>query len=374
MTAPAPRGWCPSLHEPMESGDGLLLRVRPPAAGLRAADARLLARMAACHGNGRIDLTQRANFQPRGFSPASARAFAGAMVAAGLAAADPAVERGRNLLAPPLLGVDATLHPGTAALVAAMAAAMRAWPVLPAKFGVVVDGGGLLPLPMQADIGARPGEIHVGGAMASCDDIPAAATRLAQWFAGRGEPRMRHAVAALGAGAILRAVGLAPRPVPPALPAPRSVGRLPGALGVAPAFGALEAAQLEILADLAETGDGTLRLTPWRTLLLPGVIALPEGLITDADDPRLRIRACTGAPGCASGWIETRAAAAQAATRGIPGLLHVSGCGKGCAHPGPAPRLLLGTARGFAVARDARAAAPPEQDGLTLDAALEALS
>jgi precorrin-3B synthase len=370
----APRGWCPSLHEPMESGDGLLLRVRPPAAGLRAADARLLARMAARHGNGRIDLTQRANFQPRGFSPAGAKAFAEAMVAAGLADADPAVERGRNLLAPPLLGVDATLHPGTAALVAAMAAAMAAWPVLPAKFGVVVDGGGLLPLPLAADIAARPGEIHIPGGMAPCDDPPAAATRLAHWFAARGERRMRHAVAARGADAILRAVGLAPRPAPPASPTPRSVGPLPGALGVAPAFGALEAAQLEALAELAESGDGTLRLTPWRTLLLPGVTARPEGLITDADDPRLRIRACTGAPGCASGLINTRAAAAQAATRGIPGLLHVSGCGKGCAHPGPAPRLLLGTARGHAVARDARAADPPALDGLTLDAALEALA
>jgi precorrin-3B synthase len=136
----------------------------------------------------------------------------------------------------------------------------------------------------------------------------------------------------------------------------------------------LEAAQLEALADLAETGDGTLRLTPWRTLLLPGVIAVPEGLIADPADPRLRIRACTGAPGCASGFIDTRAAAARAATRGIPGLLHVSGCGKGCAHPGPAPRLLLGTALGHAVARDARAADPPGLDGLTLDAALEALA
>ena len=122
----------------------------------------------------------------------------------------------------------------------------------------------------------------------------------------------------------------------------------------------------------------TLRPTPWRGLLLPGATdpapATALGLITDPADPRLRIRACTGAPRCASGLIDTRAAATAAAARGIPGLLHVSGCGKGCAHPGPAPRLLLGTARGHAVARGARAGDPPALDGLTLDAALEALA
>ena len=37
------RGWCPSLYDPMATGDGLLVRVKPPGARLSAAAARALA-------------------------------------------------------------------------------------------------------------------------------------------------------------------------------------------------------------------------------------------------------------------------------------------------------------------------------------------
>lgn len=379
MTAPAPRGWCPGLHDPMESGDGLLLRLHPPPGGLRAAEARLVAALAARHGNGVVELTQRANLQLRGFTAAGARAFADAVVAAGLAPGQAALAP----MVPPLLGLDPTLHPGTADLVAELARAMAGWPALPAKFGVLVDGGGALPLAAeQADIALRLQGDHAWldlGGVARASVAPEravpAATLLARWFAARpGARRMRDAVLADGAAAVLAVAELRPCALPARPPAPASVGVLPLALGVAPAFGAMTATQLAGLADFA----ATLRPTPWRGLLLPGATdpapATALGLITDPADPRLQIRACTGAPRCVSGLIDTRAAATAAAARGIPGLLHVSGCGKGCAHPGPAPRLLLGTARGHAVACGARAGDPPALDGLTLDAALEALA
>ena len=54
-----------------------------------------------------------------------------------------------------------------------------------------------------------------------------------------------------------------------------------------------------------------LRLTPWRAFLIAGldrhgaeslVDSMAElGLIVDADDPRLRIAACPGAPACMHG-------------------------------------------------------------------------
>ncbi|MGI4745692.1 MAG: hypothetical protein ACRYGI_01755 [Janthinobacterium lividum] len=34
------RSWCPSLYEPMQSGDGLLVRIKPSASRLDAASAR----------------------------------------------------------------------------------------------------------------------------------------------------------------------------------------------------------------------------------------------------------------------------------------------------------------------------------------------
>jgi precorrin-3B synthase len=373
----------------MRSGDGWLSRIKPHAACLSAEQARIIAREAARHGNGAVDLTQRGNLQPRGFSDASAVAFANAMVAAGLAHPDPAVERNRNLLAPPLLGHDPDIAPGTTGLVEALAAAMAEWPALPGKFGLLVDGGGRLPLAGEgADIMLRHTGAWVelrlgGGAMARCApaEAVAAATALVRHFTTLAPARrMRQAVATQGAGAILAACGLEAAPdLAPGPASPTAVGLLPGrVLGVAAPFGQLRAEQLAALADLAEQqGDGTLRVTPWRALLLPGVEdAVPAaalGLILTPEDPRLRIAACTGAPGCTSAFIDTRAAAAQVAAASLPGLLHLSGCAKGCAHPGPAPATLVGGPDGYAIIRDGRAGDRPAAAGLTLEQALAVL-
>ncbi|MFN7225608.1 MAG: precorrin-3B synthase, partial [Paracoccaceae bacterium] len=63
MSAPAVRGWCPGALRPMLSGDGLVVRVRPPAGALSAAQAAGIAALAARHGNGFVELTNRANLQ-----------------------------------------------------------------------------------------------------------------------------------------------------------------------------------------------------------------------------------------------------------------------------------------------------------------------
>src|SRR4029077_1542534 len=101
-----------------------------------------------------------------------------------------------------------------------------------------------------------------------------------------------------------------------------------------------EAEALASLADFSERhGDGSLRTTPWRALLLTGVSAsnaatLAEevtdlGLIVDPADPRLNIFACVGAPSCRSASVDARGDAARfagaiRATR--KETLHVSGC------------------------------------------------
>ena len=93
------RGWCPGLFEPMPTGDGLLVRVKPPGGVLGAAAARLVAQAASAHGSGEMALTGRASLQCRGFSARSAPLFAEAIVAAGLASADPDAERERQRVA-----------------------------------------------------------------------------------------------------------------------------------------------------------------------------------------------------------------------------------------------------------------------------------
>ncbi len=139
------------------------------------------------------------------------------------------------------------------------------------------------------------------------------------------------------------------------------------------AFGRGDAALLGAVADWAEGfGDGTVRLTPGRGLVLPRLrepervrgAARRRGLIVAPDDPRRAVAACPGAPACASGHAPVQADAAGLAAVLAPGVrLHVSGCAKGCAHPGPAALTLValagggygvvpgGTARDSAVAR-----------------------
>ena len=147
-----------------------------------------------------------------------------------------------------------------------------------------------------------------------------------------------------------------------ASPAPRihQVGALVGL-----AFGQLQGSTLYHLATLARA----LRVTPWRMILLEGLLEMPahDGLVTRAGDPLLRVMACTGAPICPEARAETRVLAASLAPH-IPEdeTLHVSGCAKGCAHPGSSAVTLVGTADGFDFVRHGSARDVPAMHGLTL--------
>jgi len=146
------------------------------------------------------------------------------------------------------------------------------------------------------------------------------------------------------------------------------------ALGVALAFGH---ARADLLADLARAaanrGASIVRPAPDRAVLLIGLrradaVTLAReadrlGFIVRADDPRRRIVACPGRPACGSGLIASRALAAQ-----IAGLaqspcggiaVHVSGCRKGCAHPGAAALTIVGTERGCGIVHHGSARAAP---------------
>ncbi|WP_237480496.1 precorrin-3B synthase [Lichenibacterium dinghuense] len=163
-------------------------------------------------------------------------------------------------------------------------------------------------------------------------------------------------------------------------PASHAVFDCDVALGVAAPFGRLDAAQLDALArGAARVGAGELRLTPWRALLVPGLApdararlaadCAAAGLIVDPADPRLRVAACAGAPGCRRGSTPILADAAALAPLLGPGAgvaLHVSGCAKGCAHPGPAPLTLVAAEGRYALVADGTAADAPAATGLDL--------
>jgi len=394
VSLPAPKGWCPSLFEPMASGDGLLVRVKPRGAMLTAPAARTLAAAASRWGNGVIEATGRASLQVRGLSQGAVGPFAAAMVAAGLADADAAVERRRVIVATPLAGDDpaASRHaaPVAAALERMLAAETRL-AALPSKFGFLVDGGGALGLAgVAADIRVRltgeSCEVAADGsaliATAGAAGAAEAAMKLAHAFlilAAGVTPaprRMKALFESVGADAVFAAAGLAiTASGSPAAARPRRtpIGWLPyacgerGAFGLGLPFGTMAASDLAALADAAERfGDGTLRVTPWRVLVAVGVVpraaaALRDvgtgrGLIVDPADSRLAVVACPGCPACASATVDTRAVAAALAALGLPGTVHVSGCAKGCAHPGPAAITLVGHDGRYGIVRHGRAA------------------
>ncbi|WP_284947693.1 hypothetical protein [Acidisoma cladoniae] len=350
------RGWCPSLFRPMESGDGWLVRVRPRDAVLTAEVLQAVADASARYGNGLIEITNRANLQIRGLRRDTILPFTDAMRAVGIDEAD---ER-RNLLVSPLLSADATIAPETAAIAGTIAEGLAedAFATLPGKFGFLIDGGGLLPLTgMSLDVTLRA---TVGGWTLQGEAVPSAdAARLALDLARQ-------------------AGHVSPRRTAP----PPALGRYGTAQLFAPQFGQIRAETLSKLVDICvREGDGALRPTPWKSFAIAGIrcplSAQPAlealGLITDPADPRLGIVTCAGAPACLRGELLTHetAAALAAGRRPHDPLWHVSGCVKGCAHPGPAAVTLVGNYRLLNLVRDGAAGDMPERRALTLAETLQ---
>ncbi|PWR19614.1 hypothetical protein [Zavarzinia compransoris] len=384
MTAAA-KGWCPSIGRPMAAADGLILRVKPPGGRLRGGDVLALAEAAAEGGNGLIDLTARGNLQFRGFGEGAATNFAALAVARGLALPEGLVEQRRNILVAPLAG------DGARALAAALAGALAdedRFGALPAKFAFAIEDDRGLPLgPGHGDIACRLGgdiaDLLLPGAtarVAAGAALPAMLALVDRFLAVPGARRLRDLhPGVLTAG--LAGVGPAPAPLAPPAPGPLAHG---GWRGVAVGFpsGQGNVRQWRQLARLA--GDGWLYPTPWRSVLVPGdadtmVPVLDRlGLVTAAGDPRLAVIACTGRPGCAAASVPTRPDAARLLDLLAPPLpaggIHLSGCAKGCAHPGPAAVTLTGNAGHYDLVLGGRAGAPPIATGLDIDEAADLIT
>ena len=103
------------------------------------------------------------------------------------------------------------------------------------------------------------------------------------------------------------------------------------------------------------TASRTLLIVGLADRMMPAFMNDAERLsfIVDASDPRRRVTACAGAPACASGHFATRALAPAIADCVAPlpntMLIHISGCGKGCAHAGKAALTVVGTPGGCAL-------------------------
>jgi precorrin-3B synthase len=355
MNAVRARGACPGLSAPMQTGDGLLVRLRP------AAPIPLDAMVGFCeaarrHGNGTIEVSARGSLQVRGLTARSAPLFASA-------AAELDLNEGVPVIAGfDVTGADLPSHAegdGVGVSTADVAADLRraiasAGLTLSPKVSVVVDGGGGLHLDaLTADVrlraaqfsrrprfGARSFYLGLGGDGASAvwlgtvaaADVVHPVLALLRIIAKRG-PAVRAAeilrTEGVEAFAAVAAALIEPASAPPRRTPAEMIGLHAGldgtiSTGIGLAFGHTHADALaEILRLAAARGARAVWPLPDRALLLIGasvpdalkitVAAQQLGFVVHADDPRRRIAACPGAPVCMSGLIPARALASALA-------------------------------------------------------------
>jgi precorrin-3B synthase len=399
------KGWCPGALRPMQSGDGLIVRIRPQSATFSPDELRALADAAWRLGNGHIDLTRRANLQIRGVSETSLPALHEVIAGLGLLDDNADGEAVRNIMINPLAGIDPTealdVRPIGRELARWLVSDKSAW-ALPTKFGFVVDGGGALSLAQQhADV--RLAAVAHGPEVAMAIGIEthagmewlgsttpgaaaAAAINIARAFIEMASREQRQRMRDLSAESLAsirstmrsRLDALHENPPQANVSPDRRIGLIElgkrFAVGIGAPFGRVETDQLRRLVEVIATqGIAEIRLSPWRALYA-GVssrqsgedildAAKHEGLITDPRDPLLQIEACPGAPGCQSTALDTRGDGRRLAALlprfGFAGTVHVSGCAKGCAKSGSSDLVLVGAEGRYGIVRNGTAQDQP---------------
>ncbi|MGW4379898.1 hypothetical protein [Kitasatospora sp. NPDC004531] len=359
---------CPGALRLHPAEDGHLARLRLPGGYLTHRQLLALADAADALGDGEVEITSRGNLQLRGLREHCAADLAERLRAVGLLPSD-THERVRNIAASPLAGLDDRGRPDVdlphwvreldAALCAAPWAAR-----LSGKFLFALDDGRGDTAALDADvtliaIGDGRALLRLGRARrASAVERPvAAALDAARSFldlAGGRAWHLREVQDELPDGE---------------LPLPRFAGERPAlgvvgdAVSVGLRFGRASSAQWRLLAEaLGPDAADSVRLTPWRGAVVPGVGPewLPRladaGFRTASGGPWEGVSACTGLPGCGKALADVRAQAsraiAAAPAEGLP--VHWSGCERRCGHPAGRWVDVLATATGHRVTVDGR--------------------
>ena len=403
------KGWCPGALRPMMSGDGLLVRLRLSGGAVSLDMAAKIATMSRQFGNGKINLSARGNLQLRGVSQATYPALIDALRALNLLDLNEEAESARNVLISPMAGLDAVALQDIRAVGKAIEAEIGRNPLfwqLPSKFAFIIEDGGAFPLSdIAADVrfvavnkhefGMQLGDEAMFFGLWRAADVADIAAKIVHLFVETrkiGPMRhMRDLIDKLGNAHICAILGceMAQKPPAKAVQKVALYGQKTDFYGLGIPFGFLSAEQLEKLARLAaQHGVQELRLTPWRAIL--AVIAsdttkcaLPAGerfvealkaigFIIAADDPRLNFAACVGGPFCSSASV----AAPQDALSLVgltSGLVHVSGCAKGCAHTKPARFTFTGRDGFYDLIENGKADAAPRVVHLAPEALTQAL-
>ncbi len=384
------RGWCPGTLRPMESGDGLIVRVRPHSGRLNLEQAKSIALCAHNFGNGLIDLTRRANLQIRGVTDDTLPTIVAKLSVSDLVDHDEHAEAVRNIIMSPLSGFDPSEAHDMSAIAQeieeGLACDKELW-CLPGKFGFSLDGGGVLSLSGErADIylkayqagiaigvDSKTGPRWVG--TTETESAGSVALKIAFYFLQAREIETRRRIRDLPDRSFKRIVKFLqqirkteaePASLMVQCQPPQGIVRYKGrpiAVGLAAPFGRIDADRF--LTFLDEIKPDGLRLSPWRTFYVPigddktakAILNHGQhaGFITTPDDPKLRIDACPGSPACRSATFDTRNIAMQLVESGVIQhyeSVHISGCPKGCARSKPADLVLFGDENSAKIVRN----------------------
>ncbi|AWM90056.1 precorrin-3B synthase [Pseudomonas sp. 31-12] len=385
---------CPGLLRIVQALDGGICRIKLTGGSISAVQAEAVADAAERFAGGVIEATNRANLQIRGIG-SEHDALIDSLMAAGLGPTSAAGDDVRNLMLSPGAGFDPQMLIDTRPLAEQILVTLQSderFHDLSAKFAVQLDGGESLamlehPHDLWLSATERDGErVYVFGLAGCLVDSPVGAVSLERGhtlvvavlelfleLARPEQTRMRHLLAecSLDGFVALLAERVPLMPIEGwqrrANPDVLHIGAHPqrGAnrvyIGAVPPLGRLNPAMLRGAAQLArEQGDGSLRFTPWQSLLIPGVHADDAahvihslehlGLRCSADDALAHLIACTGATGCGKGLADTKGDARQLAAllqrHGQTLNVHLSGCPRSCAAAHVAPVTLLAVSSG----------------------------
>ncbi|BBU47058.1 precorrin-3B synthase [Pseudomonas monteilii] len=393
---------CPGLWRIVSARDGGICRIKLPGGLLLVSQAEAVAAAAERFAGGVIEATNRGNLQIRGIG-SEHRALIDTLLLAGLGPREAAGDDVRNLMLSPLAGHDPAMLLDARPLAEQILLMLESTPrfhQLSAKFAVQLDAGerlAMLEHPHDLWLSALRLEqqtwLAFGLAGCPADGLALGAVPLEQGLAlvravlerfldlaTPAQARMRQLLEVYPASDFVDGLGLDIRRDDAVLTWRREphraswLGVLPQArglaLGVAPPQGRLTPAMLRGAACIArEWGDGSLRLSPWQSLVVTNLQerhidqAQAElsalGLLCHDHEPLARISACTGASGCAKALGETKADAVALAALlgpGVPASVHLSGCPRSCAvaHVAPATLLARSPGRYDLYLRDAR--------------------
>ncbi|HEX9448198.1 MAG TPA: precorrin-3B synthase [Dongiaceae bacterium] len=415
------RSACPGLFRLAPALDGGICRVKLPGGRLTADQAEAVAEAAQRFSGADIELTNRANLQIRALQARDEEALIAALLASGLgpkpSATDAACDLDgpallgsddvRNVMVSPLAGRDPQQIIDVLPLADQLLASLqgnRRYHTLSPKFAIQIDGGESVAMlhhphdlwlaftntdevmiglascvPVAGDSTTPAGDVALAAAPADQAHALSCATLDLFLDLSRDLPgvnRMKQVPAELAAAAFIdrlqprldfalrrdaTVAGWRRKPVPRGSHLGIIAESVPDlvSVGAVPPLGRITAQQFSAVADLARSqGDGSLRLTPWQSVILPGVAKrdaeslmqrlVAIGLTSDMALPVAQMIACTGSAGCASGLATTQADGAQLAAlletqqRAFP--VHLSGCSKSCAAMRAEPATLVAVA------------------------------